>query len=234
MNYKAAAAIEVSENAPAEADFLEERAVNAGNAVSDGVDQHVALHSGQDLFHTRWRLEAGIGPELQLDQRLAGPANAFRSRFFTGVVKDEGIGQRAHDAHSALGLLVLLFALLFQFFRIVDEAFDARLFAPALFRSQRFAVVGDDQAGSSLPGLDVESCRGSLRRSLGSTKQKAGGVIVGRLDFVLHRFAHQLRWVAIRRNCRWLAGKTGCSEQQNPGTPLRDGVAGARVDNRHD
>src|SRR5208282_2060820 len=108
MNHKAAAAIEVSENPPAEADFLEERAVNAGNAVTDGVDQHVALHSGQDLFNARGRLVAGIRTELQLDQRVAGPANAFRSRFFSGVLKQKGIGKRAHDAQSALGAVALL------------------------------------------------------------------------------------------------------------------------------
>src|ERR1035437_2901368 len=80
MNHKAAAPVEASENPPAEADVLEERAVNAGKAVTDGVDQHVALHGGQDLFYAGGRLVAGIRPELQLDQRVPGPAHAFRSR----------------------------------------------------------------------------------------------------------------------------------------------------------
>src|SRR5271157_4034815 len=50
VKHDTAATVEVSENSPAEADGLEERAVNAGKPVMDGIHQHVALHSGQDLF----------------------------------------------------------------------------------------------------------------------------------------------------------------------------------------
>jgi hypothetical protein len=61
--------------------------------------------------------------------------------------------------------LAFLLALLFQFFGMVDETFDARLFRLALFGSQRFAVVGDHQAGSSLLGFDIESGGGALEAS---------------------------------------------------------------------
>src|SRR5260370_6237267 len=170
MNHKAAAPVEVSENPPPDADVLEERAVNAGNAATDGVHQDVALHTGQDLFHARGRLVEGIGAELQFYQRLASPAHALRTLFFSGVLIQKGVGQRAHDAQSALGALALLLALLSQFVRMVDETFYARLLRPALFGSQRLAVVCDHQAGSRLFGLDVEFCRGSPGRSFGAAK----------------------------------------------------------------
>jgi hypothetical protein len=228
----------VPENSPAEGDFLEERAVNAGQAVTVGVHQHVALHAGQDLFDVRRRLVARIRTELQFGQRLAGPANAFRALFFSCVLKQEGIGQCSHDAQSVLGVRALLFALLFQFFGMVDETFDPLLFRMALLGSQRFAIVGDHQAGSSLLGFDIESCRRALGRDLGAAKQKVGSVVVGRLNFVLHCFAHQFHRIAIRRNCRWLPGKTGRSEQQNPSAGVSesvdDGVARDSVDDRND
>src|SRR5208282_5550463 len=126
LNQEAAAPIEVSENSPPETDWLKERAVNAGNAATDGVQQHVALHAGQDLFYVRRRLVMGIGHELQFDQRVAGPANAFRTLFLSCVLEQEGIGHCAYDAHSALVALAFLLALLFQLFGMVDETFDAR------------------------------------------------------------------------------------------------------------
>src|SRR3984893_4714804 len=133
LNREAAAGIEVSQDSPPETDFLEQRAVNGGKAVMGGVHQHVALHAGQDLFYVRWRLVVGIRPELQFHQSLASPADAFRALFFSGVLKQEGIGKCAHDAQSALGARALLFALLFQFFGMADETFDARFFRTALF-----------------------------------------------------------------------------------------------------
>src|SRR5208282_5737688 len=99
-------------------------------------------------------------------------------RLLSCVFEQESIGECAHDAHGALVALALLLALLFQFFGMVDETFDARLFRLALFGSQRFAVVGNHQAGSSLLGLDIESCGGSLRRSLGAAKQEVSGVVL--------------------------------------------------------
>src|SRR5258706_6525438 len=105
---------------------------------------------------------------------------------------------------------------------MLDETFDACLFCAALFGSQTFTVVGDLQSGSSLSGLDIESGGGSLRRGLGAAKQEAGAVVTGRLDFVLHGFAHQFRRIAIRRNGGWLPGKSGPGEQQNP--EARDGM----------
>src|ERR1700694_4860009 len=112
---------------------------------------------------------------------------------------------------------------------MLDETFDTSLFGTALFGSERFPVVGDHQAGSSLLGLDIESGGGSLRSGLGAAKQKVGAVVIGRPNFVLHGFAHQFRWITIRRNGRWLPGKTGSSEQQNPGArvgdEVRDGIA---------
>src|SRR4029077_18290933 len=108
----------------------------------------------------------------------------------------------------------------------------------AMFGSQRDAVVGDHQTGSSVLGFDIEPGGGSLRRSLGTAKQEAGAVVSGRFNFVLHSFAHQFRWIPIQRNCRWLLGKTGDGEQQNPsaggGNGVSDGVARDRVDDRHD
>src|SRR6202521_4566502 len=123
----------MSQDSPSEADFLEKRTVNGGEAVMGAVHQHVALHAGQDLFYVRWRLVVGIRPELQFHQSLSSAANALRARFFSGVLKHEGIGKCAHDAQSALGARALLFALLFQFFGMADETFDARLFRKALF-----------------------------------------------------------------------------------------------------
>src|SRR3979411_293913 len=99
---------------------------------------------------------------------------------------------------------------------MVDETFDAGLFRTALFGSQRFAVVGDHQTGSSLPGLDIESSGGSLGRGLGAAKQEASAVVTGRLNLVLHSFAYQFGRIPIRRNCCWLPGKTGRGKQQNP------------------
>src|SRR5437660_8807998 len=110
---------------------------------------------------------------------------------------------------------------------MLDETFDAGLFRPALFGSQRFAVVGDHQTSSSLSGFDIEPGGGSLRRSLCAAKQEVGAVVTGRLNFVLHGFANQFRRILIRRNCRWLPGKTGRGEQQNPsaGDEASEGVA---------
>src|SRR6266566_4535790 len=105
---------------------------------------------------------------------------------------------------------------------MLDETFDAGLLRTALFESQRFAVVGDHQSGSSLSGFDIEPGGGSLRRSLGAAKQEVGAVVIGRLNFVLHDFTHQFRWIPIRRNCRWLPGKTGRGEQQNPSAGVGD------------
>src|ERR1700730_18052068 len=113
---------------------------------------------------------------------------------------------------------------------MVDETFDAGFFRTALFGSQRFSVVGDYQAGSSLPGLDIELGGGSLRRGLGAAKKKPSAVVAGRLDFVLYSFAHQFHRIPIRRNRRWLPGKTGRDEQQNPGARAGDGIAQVRVD----
>src|ERR1700730_5682961 len=110
---------------------------------------------------------------------------------------------------------------------MVDETFDAGFFRTALFGSQRFAVVGDYQAGSSLPGLDIELGGGSLRCGLGAAKKEASAVVTSRLDFVLHCFAHYFRRIPIRRNCRWLPGKTDRGEQQNPGARV-DGEVGER------
>src|SRR5208283_5498576 len=96
------------------------------------------------------------------------------------------------DAQSALGVLVFLLQFSFQFFGILDEMLNPRLFLTALFGSQRFTVVGDHQAGSSLLGLDIKSCGGSVGGGLRAPKQEVGGVVIGRLNFVLHRFAHQV------------------------------------------
>ena len=227
----------MSENSPAEADFFEERAINAGQAVTDGVHEHIALHAGQDLFHVRRRLVAGIGLELQFDERFAGAANACRGRFLSGVLEEEGIGECAYDAHRVLGARALLFALLSQFFGMDDETFDARLFLLALCGSQRFAVVGDHQAGSNLLGFDIESGGGPLRGSFGAAKQEVSGVVIGRLNFVLHGFANQFRWIAIRRNGGLLPGETGRGERQNPsdavGDTVSDGIARDGVEDRH-
>src|SRR5712664_1515212 len=120
---------------------------------------------------------------------------------------------------------------------MLDETFDAGLFRTALFGSQKFAVVGDHQTGSSLSGFDIEPGGGSLMRSLGAAKQETGAVVIGRLNFVLHGFAYQFRWIPIRRNCHWLPGKTGRGEQQNPSASAddetRDGIAQAGFDDRY-
>src|SRR5258708_16560591 len=108
---------------------------------------------------------------------------------------------------------------------MLDETFDAGLFRTALFGSQKFAVVGDHQTGSSLSGFDIEPGGGSLRRSLGAAKQETGAVVIGRLNFVLHGFAHQFRWIPIRRNGRGLPSKTGRGEQQNPSARADDDTA---------
>src|SRR4029077_19851970 len=111
-------------------------------------------------------------------------------------------------------------------------------FLTALFWRQRFAVVGDDQTGSSLLGFDIESGGGSLRRSLGAAKQEVDAVVIGRINFVLHCFAYQFRRIPIRGNCRWLLGKTGDGEQESPSAGIGDGgserVAQLGVDDRHD
>src|SRR6266478_1431389 len=120
---------------------------------------------------------------------------------------------------------------------MLDETFDAGLLRMALFGSQRFAVVGDHQTGSSLSGFDIEPGGGSLRRSLGAAKQETGAVVIGRLNFVLHGFAHQFRWIPIRRNGRGLPSNTGRGEHQNPyasaDDKTRDGIAQARFDVRY-
>src|SRR5437899_4380965 len=120
---------------------------------------------------------------------------------------------------------------------MLDETFDTGLLRTALFGSQRFAVVGDHQTGSSLSGFDIEPSGGSLRRRLGAAKQEVGAVVIGRLNFVLHGFAHQFRWIPIRRNCRGLASKTGRGEQQNPSArtddETGDGIAQAGFDDRY-
>ncbi len=51
MNDEVAAFVEMSENSPAKADLLKKRAIDAGDAVMNGVDQNVALHSGQHFLH---------------------------------------------------------------------------------------------------------------------------------------------------------------------------------------
>src|ERR1700676_4517041 len=102
LNREAAAGVEVSENSPPEADFLEERAVNDGKTVMGGVNQHIALHAGQDFFYVRGRLVVGIGPEPQFHQSLASPANAFRSLFFSGALKRKGIRKGALDAERPI------------------------------------------------------------------------------------------------------------------------------------
>src|SRR5258706_12910352 len=118
---------------------------------------------------------------------------------------------------------------------MLDETFAPRLLCAALFGTQSFTVVGDHQAGSSLAGLVIESGGGSLRRGLGAAKQEAGAVVTGRLDFVLHGFAHQFRRIAIRRNGGWLPGKTDPGEQQNPEARdgMGDGIAQTRADDRY-
>src|SRR5258707_13047446 len=120
---------------------------------------------------------------------------------------------------------------------MLDETFDAGLFRTALFGSQKFAVVGDHQTGSSLSGFDIEPGGGSLSRSLGAAKQETGAVVIGRLNFVLHGFAHQFRWIPIRRNGRGLPGKTGRGENKNPSPPAHDepgtGIAKARFEARY-
>src|SRR5260370_22067462 len=143
MNHKAAAAVEVHENPPPEADVLEERAVNAGNAATDGVHQDVALHTGQDLFHARGRLVEGIGAELQFYQRLASPAHALRTLFFSGVLIQKGVQQRAHDTRSALGAVALLVGVVSPFVRMVDETSYASLLRPPVFGCQRIAALVD-------------------------------------------------------------------------------------------
>src|SRR6202795_70485 len=117
---------------------------------------------------------------------------------------------------------------------MLDETFDAGLFRMALFGAQRFTVIGDPQTGSSLLSFDIEPGSGPLRRSLGAAKQEAGAVVIGRLDFVLHCFAHQFHWIPIRRNCRWLPGKTGGGEQQNPSAGMSDGVSEGVARDRFD
>ena len=148
----------------------------------------------------RRRLVARLRPEVHFDQRVAGPANARGAFFFTRVFKQKSLGHGAYDPQRALGLRVLLVALPSEFFWISHETLDARLFVPPLFRRQRFAVVGDDQAGRGVVGLDIHLCRGPFRRGLGAAEQEMGAVVVGRLDFILHRLAHQIHGIAICRH----------------------------------
>src|SRR5437899_9078515 len=120
---------------------------------------------------------------------------------------------------------------------MLDETFDAGLLRMALFGSQRFAVVSEHHTGISLSGFDIEPGGGSLRRRRGAAKQEVGAVVIGRINFVLHCFVHEFRWIPIRRNGRGLASKTGRGEQQNPSAraddETGDGIAQARFGDRY-
>src|ERR1022692_321683 len=77
LNDEAAAAVEMAEDSPTETDGLEERAVNARQTLTIGVEEHVALHSREHFFHAGGRPVTRIRSELQFDQRSADPADTL-------------------------------------------------------------------------------------------------------------------------------------------------------------
>ncbi len=63
--------------------IFEQRAIDSGNVLFRGIDQHHPLHADQDQLHVRRRIVLGIWTKLQPQKLVAGFAlpRACRSRF---------------------------------------------------------------------------------------------------------------------------------------------------------
>ena len=64
IDLKMASPVEMPEDAPSEAHVFKKSAIDSGNALFLRVHQNHSLHANQDLFHTGWRIVAGVGTEL--------------------------------------------------------------------------------------------------------------------------------------------------------------------------
>ena len=72
INLEMASPIEMAENAPSEAYFLKKSAIDSGNVLVLRIYQDHSLHADQYLLDMRWRVVAGIGTELEPQQRSPG------------------------------------------------------------------------------------------------------------------------------------------------------------------
>src|SRR5208337_484947 len=113
------ALVQVAEDSPAETDFPDQGAVDAGNPVLPGIDRNGTLHPDQHLLNVTRRLVFRIGTELQPDQRITRLPHAPAANLGSIRLIEERTWQGFHDSIHTLGIFLLRLLLLSQFIGVV-------------------------------------------------------------------------------------------------------------------